>query len=85
MMKFEIEFVSVKDRLPTKEELQKNNRTLCIVESPLAKGKSIVSYKVIECIWDYYIKEPAFNISDSIIRAWAFLPSMKEVESCDII
>lgn len=84
-MRFEIKFISVKDRLPTKEDLQQSSKILCIVEVPIEGGKYYISYRVVECSWDYYMKEPAFGISDCIIRAWASLPFIKEIESCNII
>ena len=76
-MKFEIEFISVKDRMPTKDDLEQNGKLLCIVEVPIGNGKSTINYRMVKCHWDYFINEPLFNVNDCIIRAWAILPNAR--------
>ena len=76
-MKFEIEFVSVKDRLPTEKECALNNQMLCVVEISIGNGESAISYKTINCDWSIYMNKPRFNVDGYIVRAWAVLPNIK--------
>ena len=76
-MKFEIEFVSVKDRLPTENECSLNKQMLCVVEIPIGNGESIISYKTINCDWNIHTNKPRFNVDNYIVRAWAILPNVR--------